>query len=108
MLRSAESQLFEKQLLRDQQIRATRTAISSDVVALESSRVQKKTLEQAYQKSKASYDLQLREYRLGLVNNLEVIQALNTLLDMKRSLDKTDVQMVLNAIQLKIDRQELP
>lgn len=47
----------------------------------------------AYNKSEKSYQLQLRDYKLGLVNNLDVIQAMTLMSDAKRNLDKALIQV---------------
>ncbi len=46
--------------------------------------------------------VQLKDYRMGLVNNLEVIQAMMSVYDAKRSLDKAAAQMKLNKVLLDI------
>ncbi len=104
----ADSVLRQLEIDYVQQHRTIQTALQADMVALNSSLSQKKTLYDAYQKTKQSFQIYLNEYRLGLINNLEVLQALNNLLDMKRSLDRADIQYKSNLVQLKIDQQELP
>ena len=69
---------------------------------LESSIAQVSALRDAYGKARKSYDLQLNDYRLGLVNNLDVIQATLTLLDVKSRLDCAVLQSKLDKSLLDI------
>ena len=69
---------------------------------------QARELRKAYEFAKQTYSLQENEYAKGLANNLDVLLALNTLMDTKRSLDRSEIQLQLNALQLKIDREEAP
>ena len=70
--------------------------------ALLSSISQAATLKDAYAKADKSYQLQLKDYRYGLVNNLDVLQSLTTLLDGKRSLDRALMQVKMNKALLDI------
>ena len=104
----AESQLIAAKKELDFQLRQLDTTLKIDYVSLNSALVQKKALESAYQKTRESYRIYQDEYRLGLINNLEVMQALTNLLDVKHSLNSADTQYKLSYVQLKIDQQELP
>ncbi|OQA91684.1 MAG: outer membrane channel protein [Elusimicrobia bacterium ADurb.Bin231] len=53
---------------------------------------QVEALKSAYQKSVENYNLQLRDYRYGLVNNLDVIQTMMSMSDTKLTLDRTLIQ----------------
>jgi outer membrane protein len=66
------------------------------------------SLKEAYETSQKSYDFQLREYRLGLVTNLEVIEALNTLQDQKEAFDDARLAAKELLIRLKIETEVLP
>ena len=46
--------------------------------------------------------MQVRDYRYGLVNNLDVIQSISSLLDVKLNLDRSIIQVKVNKILLKI------
>lgn len=59
-------------------------------------------LKDAYTKSEKSYQLQLKDYQLGLVNNLDVIQAMATMSDVKRNLDKAVIQVKNDKAMLDI------
>jgi outer membrane protein TolC len=82
--------------------RQAETEIKQLHSAYESSLAQSVLLKDAYNKSKKSYNIQLKDYGLGLVNNLDVIQATLTLLDVKSSLDRTILQTKLNKILLDL------
>jgi outer membrane protein len=69
---------------------------------LASSINQAAALKDAYEKADKSYQLQMRDYRLGLVNNLDVLQAIGASLDAKRNLDRALLQTKLNKILLDI------
>ena len=56
----------------------------------------------AYEKAEKSYQIQLKDYRFGLVNNLDVIQAMITMLDAKRNYDKALVQAKIDKNNLEI------
>lgn len=79
-----------------------RTEIRLLHISLQSSIAQVALLKDAYTKSQKSYELQLMDYRLGIVNNLDVIQAALTLLDVKNNLDKSVLQAKLNQALLDI------
>lgn len=55
-----------------------------------------KAFEVALDKAKRSYDETLRDYRLGLVTNLDVLSSLNLYLSSKRDAERTKIQAVLN------------
>ena len=46
--------------------------------------------------------MQLKDYRYGLVNNLDVLQSMSIMLDARRSLDKALVQAKINKTLLDI------
>ncbi len=106
--REAESQLRWSEWTFRRLKREVESEIRRNFYTLQSSIAQVKALETAYANAKESYELQVKEYRYGLVNNLDVIQALNAMQENKRNLDRTSVQNKLNAIQLKISAEELP
>jgi outer membrane protein TolC len=64
-------------------------------LSLESSIAQAAALTDAYDKAKKSYDLQLADYRFGLCNNIDVVQAALTLLDVKSSFDRAVIETKL-------------
>jgi outer membrane protein TolC len=67
---------------------------------------QSQAYKDAYDKAEKSYQLQLKDYRFGLVNNLDVIQATLTMLDAKRNLDRTTILVKSNKALLEISVKE--
>jgi outer membrane protein len=55
-----------------------------------------KAFDLALDRSKRSYEETLRDYRLGLVSNLDVLSSLNLYLTSKRDSERTKIQAVLN------------
>ncbi|OGS20793.1 MAG: hypothetical protein A2252_12220 [Elusimicrobia bacterium RIFOXYA2_FULL_39_19] len=70
--------------------------------SIESSLAQVSALKSAYSKAQLSYELQLKDYSVGLVNNLDVIQATLTLLDVRNNLNGAIIQSKLNKVLLEI------
>lgn len=60
-----------------------------------------KAFDTALQKAKRSYDETIKDYRLGLVSNLDVLTSLNLYLSSKRNSEKTKILAVLNHKQLE-------
>jgi len=56
----------------------------------------------AYNKASESYQMQLKDYRYGLVNNMDVIQSMITMLDAKRNFDRMLIQAKLDKAILEI------
>jgi len=56
----------------------------------------------AYDKAVKNYEMQVHDYRYGLVNNLDVLQSMSSMLDTKRSLDRALLQAKLDKILLDI------
>lgn len=54
----------------------------------------------AFNLARENYDETLKDYRLGLVTNLDTLSALNTYLDAKRSYDRTKIQAKATLEQL--------
>ncbi|MFH1283471.1 MAG: TolC family protein [bacterium] len=79
-------------------ITETRVAYHAFVSSLEQSR----EYGLAYDKTTQSYKAQLREYSLGLVNNLEVLDVMRQLLDVKQRFDSARLDAQRNKILLDI------
>ena len=60
-----------------------------------------KAFDLALDKGKRSYDEAVKDYRLGLVSNLDVLSALNVYLDNKRNAEKTRIQALMNKHMLE-------
>lgn len=65
-------------------------------------------LQQALRTTEANYKEQLKDYKNSLVTNLEVLQALNTFQETKRTLDRTKLQTELAVFNLKLMTFTIP
>lgn len=63
---------------------------------------------EALDKAKKSYEETIKDYRLGLVTNLDVLASLNTYLDIKRNLDRTRMLVQLNKKMLESSAGIIP
>lgn len=61
-----------------------------------------KAYDLALSKAKKNYDESIKDYRLGLVSNLDVLSALNLYLDSKRNSEKTKIQAMMNLKLLEV------
>ncbi len=59
----------------------------------------------AFDKSRESYQLHVQEYRSGLENHLQVIQALRNLLDFKQAYNTIDIALRSGHAQLKMEKE---
>lgn len=62
----------------------------------------------AQRAAEASHNAQVKEYRLGLVTNLDVLMALQTLLDAKRALDNARIDSRRRYVALLVTAEVLP
>ena len=62
----------------------------------------------AQRAAEASHNAQVKEYRLGLVTNLDVLMALQTLLDAKRALDDARIESRRRYVALMVAAEVLP
>lgn len=70
--------------------------------SLLSSITQAQLFKEAYDQVEKSYQMQLQDYRFGLVNNLDVTQAMTTALDVKRQYDRAQAQVKINKALLDL------
>lgn len=82
--------------------------IRTDFLSLQFATSEFSPLREAYEKARDSYKLELREYRLGIVDNLTVLQAMNAVQSAQVSLHQTGYQIKLDYLQLKVATEELP
>jgi outer membrane protein len=94
----AKSRYRESELNLSRLRRSIRTDVKSAFNLFQTSVSETKSLAAAYQKAKESYELQVREYRLGLVNNLEVLQAQNVMQDVKHDWDHAALETKVNYV----------
>ncbi|MCX5797066.1 MAG: TolC family protein [Elusimicrobia bacterium] len=107
-VRLAKSQQSQAQYNFELGLRQARSQIHSTYNTLRASVSQAVASEKAFAKANESYTLQQKEYRLGLVSNLDVLAALNSLLSAKLTFDQIVVQSELNLLLLKVSTEELP
>src|SRR3989338_4826056 len=107
-LKLAVSQAQQIELELKKLYRKQESEIKKAYTFFHTSLAQSNVLEEALKKANESYELHVKEYRLGLVNNMEVLQAIHSLQDAQHRLDKTMIQTKLNYLQLKIALEELP
>lgn len=108
MDKEAKSQLRQAELQLSRVVRLAESEIKQAHAALTSSIRETEALEDAYDKARKSYQAQVREYRMGLVNNLDVLQAMNAMQDIKAKYDTAYLQTKLNVFKLRVVTEELP
>jgi len=93
---STQAELNERQVRRqaEQEIRSVYQS-----VMLDQSQVQ--SLENATEAAEKNYEAQRREYKLGLVTNLDVLQALTSYQENKRALDRARYVSKFNYLKLE-------
>jgi outer membrane protein len=85
----------------EQEIRATYQSVVFD-------RTQLEALEKATDAARKNYEAQLRDYRLGLVTNLDVLQALTTFQENQRALDRARFQAKADYLKLQAAAMRRP
>jgi outer membrane protein len=98
-----QAELTQSQILRqaDQEVRSFYQSVTSNLSQLQA-------LRKATLTSKKSYEAQVRDYKLGLVTNLDVLQALTEYQQNQRSLDHTGFTAKSNYLQLLAAAARLP
>jgi outer membrane protein len=96
----------EQELLLAQGKRSAESEIRLAYERVKSGREQFSSLENAVRLAERNYQRQVSDYRLGLVNNLEVIQAMNTFQETKRSLDQVRYEILAawDALQASVGK----
>lgn len=98
----------QAELTRGLVLRQARQAVRSLYQSLESNLSQLKALAKATRAARKSYAAQLRDFRLGLVTNLEVLQALTEYQQNQRSLAHIRYTAKSNYLQLLAASAQLP
>jgi outer membrane protein len=98
-----QAELTQAQVLRlaDQEIRSLYQSVSSNLSQIQA-------LVKATHAAQKNYAAQLRDYKLGLVTNLDVLQALTTFQQNQRGLDHTRLIAKSNYLQLLSAAARLP
>jgi len=90
----AELGLSQARRLAEQEVRAAHAAVMFDLA-------QREALEKSTEAAAKSYEAQRREYRFGLVTNLDVLQALTALQQNQRALDRARYTTKLDFLKLQ-------
>jgi outer membrane protein len=106
--REARSRLTEAELAWEEVRREARREVKDARVRLAASLEQAAGLRSAFAKAEESYRLHVKEYRLGLVNNLEVLQALDEMESRKRDSDRAAIRGKLLRFELLSAAEALP
>lgn len=101
-VRAAASEYRQAQTNLDFLRRQTASETKQVHASLVSTMEQARTLGEAYNKARRAYELLSKEYRYGLVNNLEVIAAMNTMQMSKKSWDDALVQTKYDYVRLLV------
>ncbi|NDG25941.1 MAG: TolC family protein [Proteobacteria bacterium] len=97
----AELEFKKSQRAGLQEIQSLHAAFNADLEQL-------KELNTARELSERNFNQQNRDYRNGLVNNLEVLQALTAFEDSKRALDRAQFQTKIDFLKLEAAVGKLP
>ena len=100
-VREAQSQREQAELAVTRVLRLADQEIRSfyQTVVLDRSRLD--ALEKATDAAKSNYETQRRDYRLGLVTNLDVLQALSAYLENQQALDRVRYNVKFNYLRLQ-------
>jgi outer membrane protein TolC len=101
LFRQAERSLARLTRLTESDVRTAHAELTSSIE-------QARLYEDAYQRSRRSYDLLLKDYRLGLANNLDVLQTMNALQTVKRDFDLARLQSKLDLLNLRLSVEMAP
>ncbi len=106
-MKIAASELSQATLEYQRYKRSVESLVRKAHINLQTVFAQMTAFENAFKEAQASYKLLVNEYQHGLVNNLDVLAALNTLESTKKALDRTQVQLKLNYLALKVASEDL-
>lgn len=107
-VREARSQLEQAKQTLSYLERNVQSEVRKAYLAWSSSREELGPLQDAYAAAQKSYEAQKRDYRLGLVTNLDVLTALNFMQATKRAWDNAGVEAQRRYVALRIAAGELP
>ena len=107
-VREAAQKRSTGELLLSQTRRAAEEEVRSAWLEAQGALQQIQLLERAHNLSEKNYQQQSEDYRLGLVSSLEVLSALNSHQDLKRSLDRARLQARLSLVTLRVAVEDAP
>ncbi len=108
LVRTAVSQNRQGELNLSRTRRAASDELNSLNYAVASDRDQIEALTRARDSASRNYEAQTRDYRLGLVTNLDVLQSLTASQEAQRALDKLRYQIYLDILKLQTASGKLP
>ena len=100
-IREAVSQQKQAEFVFSRTLRQAEEEVRSRYETLQSDLAQAKALERAAQVSEKTYEVEKQDYRLGLVTNLDVLQALTSFEENKRALNRTQFTTKLDLARLE-------
>jgi outer membrane protein len=107
-VRQANSQLHQAELSQTLRLRQAEQEIRANYQSVNLAQSQLQALQNATAAAEKSYAAQQREYHLGLVSNLEVIQALTTFQQNQRALVRASINVKNAYLQLLTSAAQLP
>lgn len=107
-VRQAGSQRNQAELTQTQVLRQAQQEIRSAYRSVTLALAQVQALQNATVAARKSYEAQRREYALGLVSNLDVIQALTNYQQNQRALDRAGINARSGYLQLLVSAARLP
>jgi outer membrane protein len=107
-VREAQAQLSQSEADLHRLTRLVDTQTRQAHAALNSSLFEAEQLATAYDKVRRSYESFVKEYRYGLVTNLDVLQAMNAMQTAKQSFDQALIQSKLDQLRLRATVEDLP
>jgi outer membrane protein TolC len=107
-VKTARSNLRTAELNLSAAVRQAQTEIKQAHILYQAATAQTGYLQSAAQNAKESYELQVKEYRYGLVNNLEVLEAMRFMIQNHQDLENALLDSQLRLIELKTATEELP
>ena len=107
-VKQANAQARENKLLFDRAVRAAGQDIHNAYVNAEASFLRTKVLEKAFKSAQLNYDLQKEDYKHNVVNNLDVLTALQNLQDVRRNYTRVTLESKRFYWQLQVASGSLP
>jgi outer membrane protein len=107
-VREAESAYEQSLLVLEQMERSIVYSIRKTYGELTATLREVQSLEEAARAAQQSYDALRKEYKLGLVSNLDVLQALDLLQSQKSARDSARLQAKKLYIQLNVALENMP
>ena len=107
-VKEAKAQLKQAEFSKTEKKRATERDIKQAMASLEAAAKREKFLKEAEGKSGKNYQAQVGDYRLGLVNNLDVLQSLKDWQQFRLQANLAHYQTKLEFLNFKVTEGHLP